>query len=181
MTQKGVLTYLSFYRGIIQERIMSNSGFVDLVAKAKLHTHEFTLWPDRWRVCNLKASLSWNTYTFSEESISSIPEKPGVYAFLIQPKIANNLNTSYLIYIGKTERRLKDRFQEYLREVSNPIGRPKIIHWLSLYAGYLYFSCTPVEPPNTLESTEDELLKAFIPPANDMLPAEVRRVFQAFR
>lgn len=160
---------------------MNISKFVDLVEKAKAHTHQFTLWPDRWRGCNLRSSLSWNTYAFSEEAVSSIPEKPGVYAFLIQPRVANNLNTSYLIYIGMTDRTLRERFKEYLGEIKNKSGRPKIVYWFESYADYIYFSCTPVDPPDTLERLEEELIKAFIPPANDMIPADVGRVVRAFR
>ncbi len=164
---------------------MSNSKFTDLVKEAKSHTHQFTLWPDRWRVCNLK--VSWNTYAFSEESVSSIPKNPGVYAFLIQPGIAGDLNTSYLIYIGMSKN-LRRRFVKYLREFKSKIGRPKIVSWLFPYIGYLHFSYTLVNPSNTLKSLEDnlksledELIKAFIPPANDRFPAEVRRVVKAFR
>ncbi len=163
---------------------MSNSGFSDLVEKAKSHTHSFTLWPDQWRRCNLQNSLSWNTYAFSPASTGSIPEQPGIYAFLIQPNIANNLNASYLIYIGKTERNLRVRFQEYLREVKNQSGRPKICFLLGSYDGYLSFSCAVVKS-NTLSATlnalEKELLKVFIPPANDRIPAEVGRVVEVFR
>lgn len=159
---------------------MSNSKFTDLVKEAKSHTHQFTLWPDRWRGCNLKYSLSWNTYAFSKASISSIPKNPGVYAFLIQPRIASDLNTSYLIYIGMSKN-LRGRFVKYLREFKSKSGRPKIVSWLFPYTDYLYFSYTLVNPPNTPKSLEDELIKAFIPPANDRFPAEVRRVVKAFR
>ncbi|GIV87094.1 MAG: hypothetical protein KatS3mg054_1123 [Chloroflexus sp.] len=186
---------------------MSNSDLVDLVKEAKSHTHSFTLWPDQWRRCNLQNSsgsacpysvtnwtdqwrrynlknpLSWNTYAFSQASTGRIPDQPGIYAFLIQPNIANNLNASYLIYIGKTERTLRVRFQEYLREVKNRSGRPKICLLLGLYDGYLSFSCAVVKSntlPATLNALEKELLKAFIPPANDRIPVEVGRVIQAF-
>lgn len=162
---------------------MSNSDFFDLVGKAKLHTHSFTLWPDRWRSCNLQNPLSWNTYAFSQASTGSIPDQPGVYAFLVQPNIANNLNASYLMYIGMTERSLRVRFIEYLREVDNRNGSPKIVFLLGLYDGYLSFSCAIVNSntlSDTLNALENELLQAFIPPANDRIPAEVGRAVRAF-
>ena len=160
---------------------MGTTDFVDLVKEAKIHKYEFILWPQRWQQYNPHINCNWSTYPFCQDSVEKIPDEPGVYAFLIQPHIANELDASYLMYVGKTSRSLKQRFQEYFREAKNSKrGRPKIIMLLQSYAGYLHFSCAVVNQPDEPEQLENELLKAFLPPANDRFPAEVSRVIQAF-
>lgn len=153
--------------------------FIDLVKEAKAHKHSFMLWPHRWKSYHSSIHFHWTIYPFEKQSIPQIPDKAGVYAFLIQPRIAS-LDVSYLMYIGQTKRSLRKRFQEYLREATSQSGRPKVLMLLDLYKGFLYFSCATLNASTSLKSIEDELLNAFIPPMNEQYPAEVRRVIAAF-
>jgi len=159
----------------------ANNAFVDIVSDAKSHIVQLILWPCRWQQCHINLHLNWQVFEFNPQTINAIPTEPGVYAFLIQPRLASNLDASYLMYIGKTDRPLRDRYQEYLQEIMKSTGRPKIAFTLSQYYGFIYFSCAPVvNQPITPANVEDELLKAFMPPMNDQLPAEVRRIVNAF-
>ncbi len=155
-------------------------AFVDVVKEANFYNRRFTIWPRRWRAYGSSICLSWTVFLFGEDAIKEIPDEPGVYAFLIQPSIASDLNASYLIYIGKTTRSLRTRFQEYLREAKNPSGRPKIVTWLNPFKGFIYFSCAVLTSSVSPETVEGELLNAFIPPANEQYPAEVSRIIRAF-
>ena len=71
-------------------------------------------------------ALTWSLFPFQDASRSQIPNAPGVYAFLIVPNIAGNLNVSYLMYIGKTDRPLRQRFAEYLLEAKSDRIRPNL-------------------------------------------------------
>ena len=159
---------------------MANTNFVDLVKEAKSHKYEFVLWPQRWQQYEPLINYNWITFAFCQDSVEKIPDKPGVYAFLIQPHIADNLDVSYLMYVGQTSRSLKKRFKEYLTEMNSNRGRPKIVTLLQMYQGYLYFSCITLDNNVSPHDVEEELLKALIPPANDQLPAEIRSVIKAF-
>jgi hypothetical protein len=158
-----------------------NNAFVDAVSDAKAHEVRMILWPCQWQKCQLEGNLHWQVFEFKDESTNTIPSLPGVYAFLVQPRLAGNLDASYLMYIGKTDRSLRQRCQEYLQETIDPSGRPKIVDTLIRYSGYIYFSCaTIIDPAIAPQKIEEELLKALIPPMNSELPAEVRRIMNAF-
>ncbi|MBN2258339.1 MAG: hypothetical protein JW704_11030 [Anaerolineaceae bacterium] len=160
---------------------VTNPSLVDLISDAKAHEVRLILWPCRWQLCHVNINLDWQVFDFNNSTINSIPTDPGVYAFVIQPRLANNLDASYLMYIGNTDRPLRKRYQEYLRETLDPSGRPRVIDTLIRYSGYIYFTCAPiVNQPITPAEVEEELLKAFLPPTNADLPAEVRRVRLAF-
>jgi hypothetical protein len=163
-----------------QSKIVNNA-FVDVVSDARAHELRFILWPYYWQKCQVKVNLNWQVYEFNDRSIISIPSDPGVYAFLIQPRLACDLNASYLVYIGKTDRPLRQRYQEYLQETINPTGRPRIVETLIRYSGYIFFSCSPIfNQKVTPAEVEEELLRAFLPPKNSEFPAEVRRIIAAF-
>lgn len=155
-------------------------AFVDLVKEAKSHRHMLLLWPQRWKLYSPFVSLSWEVFPFDEGTLDQIPDGPGVYAFLIQPRIASNLSASYPMYVGQTERSLQKRFREYLREAEDPTGRPKINMLLQLYKDFIYFSCAVLPSSASLDDVEEELLKALVPPANSQFPAEVSKVVRAF-
>ncbi len=155
------------------------TDYVDLVKEAKSHVETFVLWPRRWSECQLSTVLNWVVFPFEQSKADQIPDGPGIYAFLIQPGIASNLNASYLMYIGQTNS-LRSRYRDYLREPDSPIGRPKIVVLLDMYRGFLSFSCAPLSGADQLECIEDALLGAYIPPANDQFPAQIRRIVNAF-
>lgn len=159
----------------------NNRNFVDVVSDAKAHEVRLMLWPTRWLQYQHLHDLQWQVFEFNRQTIPNIPNEPGVYSFLVQPRIACNLDASYLMYVGKTDRSLRQRYREYLREVDCTTGRPQIIHTLIRYSGHVFFSCASViNQLITPAQVEDELLKAFMPPNNPTLPAEVRRIRDAF-
>ena len=161
------------------------SQFNDLAAVDEMnrHTHEMVMVPRFWTSFSSGATpaLSWSTFPFKDTSRSKIPEQPGVYAFLIAPTIAGDLNVSYLMYIGETERTLRDRFGDYLLEAKSDRIRPKLLRILPLYPDHLLFACAPVPAGVLPKEVESALLDAFLPPGNDQVPATVRRARKALR
>ncbi len=136
--------------------------------------------PRLWSSLSLAQTLSWSLFPFNDSSRSSIPDQQGVYAFLILPVIAGNLNVSYLMYIGETERTLRDRFGEYLLEARSDKIRPKLLRILPLYPDHLVFACAPLPLGIVPRDLESALIEAFLPPGNDDVPATVRRPRKAF-
>lgn len=158
------------------------SQFADLAASDEMmrHKHEMIMVPRLWSSCSLPVNLSWSVHPFSENSRSQIPQQQGVYAFLILPAIAGNLNVAYLMYIGETDRTLRVRFGEYLLEARSDKIRPKLLRILPLYPDHLAFACAPVPSGVAPKDIESALIEAFLPPGNDDIPATVRRARRAF-
>lgn len=155
--------------------------FADLAALDEMmrHSHKIIMIPRLWSALTTP-SLSWTAYPFKDASQSQVPAQPGVYAFLILPNAAGDLNVSHLMYIGKTDRTLRERFGEYLREARSDRIRPKLLRILPLYPDHLFFACAPLPSHVSPLDVEVALLEAFLPPCNDQVPASVRRARKAF-
>lgn len=82
------------------------------------------------------------------------------------------------MYVGKTNS-LHRRFGEYLNQEKRETGRPKIFRLLNVYPDHTWF-CFSLVSQTDLVNVEEALLAAYIPPANDQLPAEVSKVTGAF-
>jgi hypothetical protein len=145
------------------------------------HSHEMVMVPRLWAAAStaLIPPLSWSVFPFQEGSRAQIPAQQGVYAFLITPNIAGDLNVSYLMYVGETDRPLRDRFGDYLREARSDRIRPKLLRILPLYPDHLFFACAPLPTGTVPKDVESVLLEAFMPPGNDQIPATVRRARRA--
>jgi hypothetical protein len=144
------------------------------------HRHSLLLWPRLWRGWKPPIQLVWAGNPFSPSAKSAIPNTPGVYAFVVQPGIPPGMPNSVLMYIGMSDRPLRERFQEYLREMNDPTGRPAISTMLHMYDGYLHFYCASVIDPIKPKTVEDHLLETLVPPMNKQYPAKVSRIVGAF-
>jgi len=159
------------------------SQLIDLINGETLvrHTHSITLWREKWEELILPAGLVWSLVPFAAESASDVSNLPGVYAFLIRPQTSLSLDTSYLMYIGKTDRPLLQRFRDYLRERDSDSIRPKLLRILPLYGPHLFFAFAPSPEGTSPREIEQALLSAFIPPGNDQIDAQVHRIRKAFQ
>ena len=156
---------------------------VDLLeerAQLKAHLWRFRLWPRQWAAYNLTVPFEWQIYPFQRDQLSNIPGHPGIYSLVIQPSIALHSECSYLMYIGKAEDTLRERFRKYFYERDDPLARPKILELLNLYEGYVHFYCSTIEQRERIKEIEDALINAFLPPCNTDLPAETSHIAGAF-
>ena len=156
---------------------MSVNDIIDEQDVMKAHEHQFILWPRQWS--GYVDTHNWKTYNLNENQKVNIPDNPGIYSLLIQPGIANHPACSYLMYIGKTTS-LRRRFSNYLNERKRETGRPKIFRILNKYKNYMKF-CYTIVDEDDLETVENNLLIAFIPPNNDQFPVQLRPLIGAFR
>lgn len=148
--------------------------------EARGYRETFLLWPKMWKAWKPPVILKWRGQPFSASSKNRIPNKPGVYAFVIQPGIPPGVPHSVLMYVGMSERPLRQRFGEYLREMNDTTGRPAISTMLQMYQGYLHFYCASVVKPAKPKEIEEHLLETLAPPMNKQYPATVRRIIGAF-
>ena len=130
----------------------------------------FTLWATGWKNYQVPISLNWKSVKFEKENRMAIPENQGIYAFFVEPRVADFRNHAYLMYIGETgqdsNNNLRERFSQYFSYKRN-YKRPHI-HWLlNNWEGYLYFYYVEI-PHNTMNLNELEtmLLDTFLPPYN---------------
>ena len=124
--------------------------YTDLAGSDEMmrHSHQMIMVPRLWSLfpAGPPSTLSWSVFPFNDGSRGQIPDEPGVYAFLIAPRLGGDLNVSYLMYVGETERTLRERFREYLIEAGSDRVRPKLLRIPSL---------VPRSPPVCMCATAD--------------------------
>ena len=161
---------------------MSVADLIDEQNQLSAHRYTFSLWPRQWAAYNLLDQFHWEIYPFQQDQSENIPREPGIYSFVIQPGIISYPECSYLMYIGRTERTLRERFMEYFREQRNEErGRPRLLRLLNQYEGYLHFCCSIIQQKERLEEIEYALCDAFLPPFNRDFSSSIRRIIGAFQ
>lgn len=143
-----------------------------------LHIRKFLLYPDFWEEPDnhINIDLNWRKLKFTPENVNKIPELHGLYCFVIKPEIPNFFETNYLLYVGETQRTLKIRYKEYLRDQKGEgKPRPKVYEMLNLYRDYLHFYYAEMEEVSAIEENETKLLNTFVPAINTKIPnAKIR-------
>lgn len=141
------------------------------------------MWPEHWQKYKEPSVLTWDSVPFEASQKSSLPDQPGVYAFIIQAEMSAGLQPSYLVYIGQTTNQtLKERFGQYLREIGKGIGRPKLVAHLPLYEGHTHFHFAEIPNGSAVrpKDVESKLLSGFVPPFNSDFEGEVSEFRSAF-
>jgi hypothetical protein len=159
-------------------------NFIDVVKDASFHEVDVLLWPELWKRHKVRKSdpTSWSMEKFLKQNSDKIPRAPGVYAFLIKPMIPEGLDHGVLIYVGKADKSIRDRYMHYLRQASDPQhGRPVVAMYLHKYEGYLHFAYAEMKSAARPSAFESRLITALIPVVNRQFPAKIRRVVNAFR
>ena len=151
----------------------------DLAVQLVEHSESFVLYPGLWLGYSYFRALDWQTVYFDTANQAVVPDTPGVYAFLVQPGVAPELNGSYIMYVGRTDS-LRVRYGNYLREASGGgSSRIRVYTMFRRFDSHLYFSFAAV-PLEELVESEDALLSALCPPINSLLPADVSSPVRAF-
>lgn len=145
----------------------------DYEANLQSHIKSFFLYPDFWSDVSkqLPTSLKWNRISFDEKNKGKIPRSKGIYAFVLIPTYNNFLEGRYLFYVGKTNRTLFKRFDEYIKEKKGE-GKPrkKVYKMLNQYDGHLFFYYTEISTKSVVDITEEILLNVFVPHVNTSIP-----------
>lgn len=167
---------------MVTELTISDSSFEIEMASAQLlrsQTREFTLSPGLWNNLNPHYNLNWTRVKFEEPLSNQIPNSSmGVYAFVLEPGIAN-LKLAYLLYVGKTTRNFRVRFREYLRHQQETKPKRLLVkQMLSTWPDHLWFYYAPITDRNIVKGVEDNLIEAFKPPVCRAYPARIGNSFK---
>lgn len=141
------------------------------------------MWPTLWKQYKDPAVLTWDKVPFDASQKKLLPDRPGVYAFIVTAEMSAGLQPSYLLYVGQTSHQtLKERFENYLYEIGSGIGRPKLVAYLPLYDGYTYFHFAEIPSGSALKpkDVERNLFNGFVPPLNSQFEGEVTGFRSAF-
>jgi excinuclease UvrABC nuclease subunit len=157
---------------------MSTFDLIDLQDDLRSYQITFNLWKKSWEKNAGIENFEWKTCQFDEKNREKIPSSPGLYSFVVNPCV-NNHPHRYLCYIGKTEKSLRNRFGDYLREKEDEKGRPKIVRLLTKWDGFLEFSYVLLDRGN-LKSLESLLIDIFLPPCNPQVSTKIYRITGAF-
>ena len=150
---------------------------MQLALALKKHTLPFTLSPNLWADISLQETLTWHRVKFGPEFASQVPSNLiGVYSFVVEPDIANHCQ-AYLLYIGMTAKQnFRTRYRQYLRhQTEERTKRLNVQYMLREWANHLMFYYAPLNDPQVVKSTEDELLKACKPPIPRKYPSAIRQ------
>ncbi|MGY8635590.1 GIY-YIG nuclease family protein [Bradyrhizobium sp. 14AA] len=144
---------------------------VNQVAKYKADMHAFFLDVDSWKAFKTRHTLVWQRMRFEAGSLTSIPEERGIYAFTLELSPTKLPAHGYIMYIGITgdtsASNLRKRFAQYLREMKDSKGRPRVVHMLKKWGSDLFFNFVPLPAANvSLTKLEKAMLDAIIPPIN---------------
>ena len=159
---------------------MSESS-IDIIKKnvgeARLHSFNFTLWPQQW--ATYPGSHRWQLTKLVDSERDNIPDSPGIYTLLAMPEVANHPVCSYMMYVGQTVS-LRRRFGEYLNKERKPSGRPKIVLFLDMYPNNVWF-CSTLVQSSSLDLVETGLRDAYIPPLNYQFTGELSPIVKVLR
>lgn len=144
---------------------------VNHTKKYKGDLYEFYLDLKSWRLFKTRHNLSWQKLRFSNTNHASIPKQRGIYAFTVELAPSKLPMHGYILYVGITgdtsNANLYKRYAQYLRQLKNEDGRPRVFMFLKTWEDDLFFNFVPV--PNVsvdLAKLEKDMLNALKPPVN---------------
>ena len=122
--------------------------FATQVNKLKGFKREFIISPEQWALLKDIPELTWTEVEFSKANKGDIPEKRGVYCFIIKSRSKSLPAHGYIAYIGITgdssvKRNLRIRYGEYLRDLVRP-KRPLVHLMLNTWENDIFFHYTVV-------------------------------------
>jgi hypothetical protein len=137
------------------------------------YTEHIRLWKRQWIDKSAELpSFRWERVRFNEANKVSVPDSPGLYAFFIEPELADFPNHAYLMYIGKagdkSRNTLRKRFMQYFQDKKRfDAARPKINKLLNNWDGHLYFYFHEITDSSMdIAKLEKLLLDTFLPSCN---------------
>lgn len=138
------------------------------------HVKKILLSPSHWARYSNTTPLNWSCVKFESTNAGLVPTTHGVYSFVVDPGISQHPGTHYLLYLGRARSlTLRTRYKDYMQEKSADKGRPPIQAMLNKWTDHLWFYYAEVEDTAVIDALEDELLTAYLPPFNQVFPAEV--------
>ena len=164
--------------------------YIDVIDQQKdvsIYNRQFFLWKKQWDdYIPPLIPLDWQCVKFDKNNANLVPTEKGIYAFFIEPRIANFHSHGYLVYLGQTGHNsngnLQKRYRDYLGYKKSP-KRRRVHLMLNTWEDYLYFYYVEVDAGIiNIRTLEQYLLDTFIPPFVDRgYSAEVANIRKGLR
>ncbi|HEX8561865.1 MAG TPA: hypothetical protein VF676_02690 [Flavobacterium sp.] len=144
----------------------------------KEHIRKFLLFPEFWNdpTKQIGHKITWERILFEEGNTASVPNKKGVYCFVVEPpKVDFLFETRYLFYIGKaSSATLRARYKNYIDEknnrgIGNQKPRIKVQEMLNDYYGHIHFFYAELNT-GVIKDVEEKLLNLYMPYVNTSIP-----------
>lgn len=145
------------------------------------HYVRMMFYPNAW-INNPALNLNWTNYDFPPKP-ADIPNKPGVYAFVVEPNLFSLNPANGLFYIGKATN-LYQRIGAYKSELNTALTdtkRPLVWKMLHRWNGHLKYYFSTTNDVEEAEKIEQLMLNALRPPFNRQYEAETSKVMRAFQ
>lgn len=149
---------------------LEGKAFVDQVVTFRAYRRSFYLNPEQWAMSKVETDLEWQEVKFEDGNKDNIPDKRGIYAFIVKHENKHFPPHGYIMYVGITgehsnKRTLKKRFRDYLYEQRRN-KRPKIHMMLQQFRENLYFNFSPLDDEVDIDlgKLEIDLNDALVPP-----------------
>ena len=153
----------------------------ELAKQFESRTVSFILDLDQWNNLTLPLVLSWKVIRFRQGNLKAVPNgQAGIYTFVVKPEIAKHPECAYLMYVGRT-RDFRRRYKEYLQYQKTRKGSPLVVRMLTTWPQHLWFCYASINNNTLIDTTEDKLISAYLPPVNEQYPAEVRTAMSLWR
>lgn len=172
---------------------MTPNDLVAITDSLKSFNQDFILSSRRWAAHSSTHIFSWKRVKFQKNNRKDVPDKPGIYCFVVRPEVAFLDEIGYLMYIGEagapraprasSKNTLRKRFDSYFCEKTK-IKRPYITYLLNKWQDHLHFYHCAVDPTqaSSLLALESELIGTFMPPYNvNDFPVDIAAPVKAFR
>lgn len=134
-----------------------------------------------WSVA-ASSNHTWTELAFPPTPRSAVPDRPGVYIFVVRPNLFDLHQSSGLLYVGKATS-LYDRVGAYMSEINRRhhlTRRPHIWRMINVWNGHLHYIYTTTATVADAENLETRILDALLPHFNKDFPAETSRRQRAF-
>lgn len=149
-------------------------------------TKSATFWlvPSLWMEYSGSDDLDWQLIKFDEDTVNGsrdlLEGRTGVYTLIIRSGVGNHPHCDYLVYVGKTED--QDFYTRWLQEVRLPtlktIKQTRLRKFIRQWGTHMWACFADMD--DAIDEMESELQKAWVPPANDVLPGHLNRWRRAF-
>ncbi len=143
---------------------------------------DFWLIPEAWARYDHSRRLTWTRLEFLATSpLRQVPAAPGVYAFVLEHRVAMDLKAAFPMYVGMSTTSIRDRYGAYKGQAyRGRKGRARLDRLFGTWKSHLafYYVAQPVETPEVLEKA---LINGLMPPFNhDDFEADIGRLVSAF-
>ncbi|TIL65609.1 hypothetical protein [Mesorhizobium sp.] len=148
---------------------------LDLAAD-EMRTIKCAPYPARWLDFHQHYPLVWNFIPFAEANHAQVPDQAGIYCFFVGLPPSSLPPVGYPLYVGKTERTLRQRFIEYISEEDHDTGRVRVRKFLKVFQGELHFAAAAFQGTHDeIMTLETAAMEALMPVYSDLgFKAETR-------